>query len=230
VIAHLRSYLPDEEAVLAVLRSHNVQLGELVHRQMQDHYEEHATEYEVSYRGSTHTLESPTYEVPANVAVRDVHTPVDDPQAIRRMLFGGFRRSLYPVQKFDSDPERAFAALLEDDAQPLKWLKPAARQFHIYFHHDGSHLYEPDFAVETDSAKYLIETKRASQIQDREVLAKADAAARWCAYATEYERQNSGKPWRYVLIPHDRIAANQTLAGLVTTYTRVARIAEPAGA
>jgi type III restriction enzyme len=29
------------------------------------------------------------------------------------MIFGGFRRCLYPLQKFDSDAERRFAVLLE---------------------------------------------------------------------------------------------------------------------
>ena len=30
--------------------------------------------------------------------------------------------------------------------------------------------------------------------------------------------ENKGKPWRYLLIPHDAIADNMTIAGLVKSY------------
>jgi type III restriction enzyme len=50
---------------------------------------------------------------------------------------------------------------------------------------------------------------------DADVLAKKDAAVRWCKHATKYAVSNSGKPWQYALIPHDVIAENMTLAGLV---------------
>ena len=38
VVNHLRSYLPDEDAVTNVLQYHQQQLGELIHSQMQAHY------------------------------------------------------------------------------------------------------------------------------------------------------------------------------------------------
>ena len=50
------------------------------------------------------------------------------------------------------------------------------------------------------------------------VLAKARAAVTWCKHATAYEMANSGKPWRYMLIPHDAITHNATIAGLVKNY------------
>ena len=46
VVAHLRSYLKNEEEVLNVLQYHQQALVNLVHAQMQDHYEEKATAYE----------------------------------------------------------------------------------------------------------------------------------------------------------------------------------------
>jgi len=77
--------------------------------------------------------------------------------------------------------------------------------------------YEPDFIVETKTAKYLCEPKRASKMQDQIVLAKAKAASEWCKHATEYEKQNSGKPWKYLLISHDVISENMTLLGFEQT-------------
>ena len=43
--------------------------------------------------------------------------------------FGGFKRCLYPVQKFQSDAERKLAVILEREAS--KWFKPAKGQFQI---------------------------------------------------------------------------------------------------
>jgi type III restriction enzyme len=133
------------------------------------------------------------------------------------MLFGGFRRCLYPVQKFESDSERRFAVILEDDESVPKWVKPAKGRFQIHYRHDQS--YEPDFVVETHDAKLLCEPKRASEMEDEEVLAKARAAVAWCERATAHEHAHSGKPWSYLLIPHDAITANRTLQGLAAAFT-----------
>lgn len=51
------------------------------------------------------------------------------------------------------------------------------------------------------------------------MLAKARAAATWCKHASGHEQDNGGKPWRYLLIPHDAIADNMTIDGLAKTYT-----------
>jgi len=68
---------------------------------------------------------------------------------IRQMLFGGFQKCLYPLQKFHSDTERRFAVILERDAQ--KWFRPAKGQFQIYYQLGAVQAeYIPDFVAETD--------------------------------------------------------------------------------
>jgi type III restriction enzyme len=47
-----------------------------------------------------------------------------------------------------------------------------------------------------------------------EVLAKKEAAIKWCGHASDHNRGNGGKPWQYLIIPHDVVAENMTLAGL----------------
>jgi type III restriction enzyme len=132
------------------------------------------------------------------------------------MLFAGFGKCLYRVQKFDSDSERRFAVILENDKDVLKWFKPAKGDFQIHYASEAS--YEPDFVVETGPAKFLCEPKAANEMADEEVQAKARAAAEWCRYATEHERKHGGKPWSYLLIAHDAIADNKTIQGLTATY------------
>ncbi len=53
---------------------------------------------------------------------------------------------------------------------------------------------------------------------DKVVLDKADAAAVWRKHATAHANENAGKPWRYLLIPHDQIQDQMTLAGLAARY------------
>ena len=214
VVARLRTYLTDEDDVVNVLQYHQPTLVNLIHSQMQQHFVESAEAYAAEVTRGFRTLRANNYSAAADEDVRSFRTVVPEGQRSRigSMIFGGFSRCLYPVQKFDSDPERRFAVLLENDDDVLKWFKPAKGDFQIHYSHEES--YEPDFVVETKTTKYLCEPKRANEMTDQVVLAKADAAATWCKHATAHASENSGKPWRYLLIPHDQIQDQMTLAGL----------------
>ena len=224
VVAHLRSYLKDENELVNVLQYHQQGLVKLVHVQMQEHYEEKATAYEAHVSKGFTTLRPNNYSAPAGEVERDFRVPVVERQDIRKMIFGGFSKCLYPVQKFDSDSERRFAVVLENDKEVLKWFKPAKGDFQIHYASDAS--YEPDFVVEAKNEKFLCEPKSTAEMEDRDVLAKAEAAAEWCRHAAEHERRNGGKAWTYLLIPHDVITDNRTLQGLAATYTFQARSAK----
>jgi len=216
MVRHLQSYLHDEEDVKNVLQYHQRMLVDLIHAQMQDHFEERATTYEARVSKGFTTLRPNSFAIPEDEPLRNFRTPVNERLLIKGMWFGGFRRCLYPRQKFDSDSERRFAVLLENDSEVIKWFRPGKGDLQIHYAHDDS--YEPDFVVETQTAKYLCEPKRANDMKDETVLAKAQAAATWCRHATEHELKHGGKPWQYILIPHDVIAENMTLDGLAQQF------------
>jgi type III restriction enzyme len=217
VVRHLQSYLANEDEVKNVLQYHQQALVNLIHAQMQDHYEEVAAGYEAHVTKGFTRLTAGTYSVPAGEAVRNFRTPVDDRLMIRGMLFGGFRKCLYDAQRFDSDPERRFSVVLENDTDALKWFKPGRGAFRIHYEHDAE-AYEPDFVVETTAAKYLCEPKRAGEMRDEVVQKKARAAAEWCEHATKHEQEHGGKPWSYLLIPHDVITESKTMGGLAAAH------------
>ena len=216
VVTHLRSYLKDGDEVRNVLIFHQHQIATLVHTQMQPHAWEEASSYEAVVSQGFSEVRPQAFAAPADEAVRGFDMPIDNKVDIRKMLFGGFKKCLYPTQKFDSDPERRFAVVLEKDTAVMKWFKPGKGVFQIRY--TGDNDYEPDFVVETETEKLLCEPKRADQMQDPVVLAKARAAATWCKHATAHETANKGKPWRYLLIPADAIADNMTVAGLAKSY------------
>jgi type III restriction enzyme len=135
-----------------------------------------------------------------------------------KYLFGGFSRCLYDVQKFQSDAERKLAIILEREA--IKWFKPAKGQFQIYYKSGADHPeYQPDFVAETESCIYMLEPKARNEMEAPIVLAKRYVAATWCKNASDYAATCGGKPWKYVLIPHDAIAENITLDWMGKQFT-----------
>ena len=56
-----------------------------------------------------------------------------------------------------------------------KWFRPAKGQFQIYYRLGAEQPeYVPDFVVEAEARNYLVETKARGDMQDPEVLAKAE--------------------------------------------------------
>ena len=64
----------------------------------------------------------------------------------------------------------------------------------------------------------MLEPKAKNEMENADVMAKKAAAVKWCKQATDYALTHGGKPWQYVLIPHDVIADNMTLLGLAQRY------------
>jgi type III restriction enzyme len=211
-VIHLKSYLKEEDDVLNVLVVHQRLLVQNIYAQMEAHYVEKATAYEVHVRKGFTTMR-PVNGTTAEDAVRDYRMPVDEKKNIRGMLFGGFTKCLYQAQKFDSDTERRLASIFEKDKTVLKWCKPPRDALKIDY--AKGEVYEPDFVVETETAKFICESKSSDEMHASAVEAKARAAATWCDHATKH---GGGKPWKYLLIPHEQIDDSKTLAGLAATY------------
>jgi type III restriction enzyme len=151
--------------------------------------------------------------------MRDYRSPPERLSDMKRFIFVGFQKSCYNMAKFDSDPERRMAVILEQDPSVQLWMKPGPNQFKIY--DEDNAPYQPDFVVETNSDKLIIETKRASEVTNPLVLRKADAAALWCHIANRVTgAQGSDKPWSYLLVPETAVLTNATIGGLRATHTR----------
>lgn len=215
-VRHFRSYLSEEDAA-KVLRCHQREIARFIHSQMQTHYWEEAIDCEVKVSKGFTELKPSAYTHIATEPPLDFHVSPQDKSNMAKYLFGGFERCLYPVQKFDSEAERKLAVILEREA--IKWFKPAKGQFQIFYRSGADHLeYQPDFVAETADSVFMLEPKARNQMAAPDVLAKAEAAKKWCANASTHAQGCGGKPWRYVLIPHDEIATNITLESLTRRF------------
>jgi type III restriction enzyme len=215
-VAHFRSYLPEEE-IWQVLHFHQKDIAAFIHAQMHKHYREEATGYEAKISRGFTELRPSAFTATANEQPLDFRVSPAERSNMAKYLFGGFSKCLYPVQKFHSEAERRLAVILEREA--LKWFKPAKGQFQIYYRQGADHSeYQPDFVAETADTIYMLEPKARNEMEDLVVLAKRDVAVTWCRYATDFALKHGGKPWKYALIPHDKIADNLTLRGIDSLF------------
>jgi len=209
MVRHLLGYLSEDEA-RAVLDRDRRLIAKGIHTQMMEHYWEKAAGYEVKVSRGFTQLKPSNYTASAAQPIRNYRETLQDKGRIKQLLFGNFQKCLYPLVKFDSDSERRYAVILERDAE--KWFRPAKGQFQIYYRLGAEQPeYVPDFVVEAANKIYMVETKARNDMKDLEVLAKVEAATKWCRHATEYTVGNGGKPWQFLLIPHDEISESRSL-------------------
>ncbi|MCG0996403.1 DEAD/DEAH box helicase family protein [Acetobacter indonesiensis] len=216
VVAHLRSYLSAEEAA-QVLVLHQREIARAVHAQMQDHFWlDDSVEYHHEVRQGFTELKESAFTT-NNSPPLDYRVSPADKSNMARYLFGGFAKCLSTIAKFHSDTERKLAVILERES--LKWMRPAKGQFQMFYRSGNDHLeYQPDFVAEMGDCIVMLEPKMATQMTDKDVLAKRDVAVQWCGWASEHARAYGGKPWRYALIPHDAIVENVTVEFLFKQY------------
>ena len=213
-VAHYQAQNYSENELHEVFDTYGAELARLIRAEMMAHFWEAATEYEVQISRGFTELKPCHYTAVEGQTAHNYRETVTELGKIRQMLFGGFARCLYPLQKFDSDTERRFAILLERDA--LKWFKPAKGQFRICYRLGAEQPeYIPDFVAETDTAILMVETKARGDINRQEVQAKAAAAVQWCKHASAFTASVGSKPWKYLLVPHDEIQEAMRLTDLL---------------
>lgn len=127
--------------------------------------------------------------------------PFTDKANIKKYLFTGYKKSYYPDNAFDSDSERLFSIILEEDPDVIKWIKPPLNQLGLFW--QAGQQYNPDFLVETTTGKYMVEVKASNEIGSDEVIAKAREGIKWCRFASTADPDK--KQWEYRLIADDNI-------------------------
>lgn len=136
---------------------------------------------------------------------------------ITSILFDGIKRGVFETAKFDSVPELQLAKILERENDFVqKWLRPSSTDFNITYN-DGKN-YEPDFVVETEKMKYLIEVKGEDKLNDPDVLAKKKKSVEYCKLVSKWAEETGDKKWTYVFIPASKITSKSTFKYLSEYY------------
>ncbi len=132
--------------------------------------------------------------------------PFTDRSNIKKYLFTGYKKSYYPANAFDSDTERQFSVILEEDPDVIRWIKPPLNQLGLFW--KAGQQYNPDFLVEMTTGKYMVEVKALNEVNNEEVVSKAREGIRWCTFASTADPDH--KTWEYRLISDDNIHPGNT--------------------
>jgi len=132
--------------------------------------------------------------------------PFSDKSNIKQYLFTGYKKSYYPSNAFDSDTERLFSIILEEDPDVIRWIKPPLNQLGLFW--KAGQQYNPDFLVETFSGKFMVEVKALNEVNSEEVVSKAREGTKWCRFASTADPDH--KKWEYKLISDDNIHPGNT--------------------
>lgn len=215
-VNQLKANLSEDEKLKVLVFQWRKLIAERVYQQMMAHFRLHEPEYQKPNVRPFTKIEDWNFSTLKDAErkdYRDEHFPAIQ---VPKFIFRGFEKACHFEYKFDSRTEQTFSFILENDKDVLKWLRPAQNQFRIYWHHNTK-LYSPDFIAETADCIYMIETKAANEMNTAEVQAKATSALKYCENATEFTAKHGGKTWKYVLIPHDKVAKNSSFRGVITS-------------
>jgi type III restriction enzyme len=208
-LAHLnKKYNSDD--VRNIVMFNKKDIANKIFEQMKKHFVTTEPTFIEEICGVTYDPIDPGYVLKDGDESKTLYEPYD--RDIKSVLFCGFKKALHPQYKFDSEPEKKFAIACESDLNVLKWLRPAPKQFNLYY--DGGHQYWPDFVVETENAMYLVEVKGEDKIDTPEVKAKKERAVRYCAVANVYADAHGLKHWYHLFIPSKSVDTTASIENL----------------
>lgn len=216
VIEWVNDYLnkanPDKTQWPGVVQAHAGTMFEEIRQQIYEHFEA-ATRIEfqpeaekfVSFREWKTTI-------PQGCTPIDKATVFDED--VVGQVISGYNKTIFPENKFHSQPEKWFADILDTDQTIERWIRLPRGQVEIFY--AGSH-YNPDFIAETTDVIYLIEIKRSDEVKDPIVQNKARKALDWCKAASTV----SGKEWQYRLVPHDAVVKTDRFEAVISRAIRL---------
>ena len=143
--------------------------------------------------------------------------PFADKANIKKYLFTGYKKAYYTENAFDSNAERLFSIILEEDSDVIRWIKPPLNQLGLFW--QAGQQYNPDFLVETTSGKFMVEVKASNEVTADDVVAKAREGIKWCRFASTADPDH--KVWEYRLISDDNIKLGNTCKYTLGTAHKV---------
>lgn len=211
---HLRVKFSEDE-VKNIVMFNKKDIANKVYEQMKKHFKCSTPDIIEQVCGVSYDIIEPSYMRKIGEEPISIYDNIEDGN-VPKCLFTGFKKALHPIYKFDSAPEKRFAIVCETDPCVQKWLRPASKQFNLFY--DGNRRYEPDFVVETADTMYLVEVKGEDRINDEDNLKKKARAIRYCQVANVYCEGHGLKTWKYLYIPSQQIQTTSSFNMLVQRF------------
>ena len=190
-------------------------IADKIYDQMKKHFKCSEPNIVEEISGVSMYIYEPSYMRKIGEEPISVYTTIPDGD-VPKCLFNGFKKALHPIYKFDSAPEKRFAVVCEQSEEVIKWLRPAAKQFNLFY--GNGQRYEPDFVVETSDTMYLVEIKGEDKLNDENNLLKKQRAVRYCQVASVYASGHGLKQWKHLYIPSQQVQTNSNFTMLAQRF------------
>ena len=190
-------------------------IADKIYDQMKKHFKCSEPNIVEEISGVSMYIYEPSYMRKIGEEPISVYTTIPDGD-VPKCLFNGFKKALHPIYKFDSAPEKRFAIVCEQNEEVIKWLRPAAKQFNLFY--GNGQRYEPDFVVETSDTMYLVEIKGEDKLNDENNLLKKQRAVRYCQVASVYASGHGLKQWKHLYIPSQQVQTNSSFTMLAQRF------------
>ena len=190
-------------------------IADKIYDQMKKHFKCSEPNIVEEISGVSMYIYEPSYMRKIGEEPISVYTTIPDGD-VPKCLFNGFKKALHPIYKFDSAPEKRFAIVCEQNEEVIKWLRPAAKQFNLFY--GNGQRYEPDFVVETSDTMYLVEIKGEDKLNDENNLLKKQRAVRYCQVASVYASGHGLKQWKHLYIPSQQVQTNSGFTMLAQRF------------
>ncbi|MBL7131621.1 MAG: DEAD/DEAH box helicase family protein [Candidatus Omnitrophica bacterium] len=210
---YLKQVHKDKRLLAKVVAQHTQKILDDIIKQMHSQLD---SEVKIEHRVENEYVEFRDYSksVEKGLSVKDKDNISDD--EIESNIIGGYKKTVFPENSFDSRQEKWFADILDKDKEVESWLRNPKGQFTIRVKIGD---YSPDFIVRTKDCMYLVEIKekRAVENKDPDVFEKANEAKRWCEITSKATKTK----WEYKLIPHDKINKTASLKANLSNAVKI---------
>lgn len=211
--AFAKKFTSDEIKNIVMCNKHSI--ADKIYDQMKKHFKCSEPNIVEEISGVSMYIYEPSYMRKIGEEPISVYTTIPDGD-VPKCLFNGFKKALHPIYKFDSAPEKRFAIVCEQSKEVIKWLRPAAKQFNLFY--GNGQRYEPDFVVETSDTMYLVEIKGEDKLNDENNLLKKQRAVRYCQVASVYASGHGLKQWKHLYIPSQQVQINSSFTMLAQRF------------
>lgn len=211
--AFAKKFTSDEIKNIVMCNKHSI--ADKIYDQMKKHFKCSEPNIVEEISGVSMYIYEPSYMRKIGEEPISVYTTIPDGD-VPKCLFNGFKKALHPIYKFDSAPEKRFAIVCEQSKEVIKWLRPAAKQFNLFY--GNGQRYEPDFVVETSDTMYLVEIKGEDKLNDENNLLKKQRAVRYCQVASVYASGRGLKQWKHLYIPSQQVQTNSSFTMLAQRF------------
>lgn len=208
---YLRQILGDEENKRKIVRRYATLIVSDIRKQIYEHMDRNTQDIHIVQKDLI-LFRKFVKNVKEDGKVK-FNRPFSDKSNIKKYLFTGYNKSYYPSNTFDSDTERLFSIILEEDPDVIRWIKPPLNQLGLFW--KAGQQYNPDFLIETTTGKYMVEVKANNEVTTDEVVSKAREGIKWCEFASTADPDK--KKWEYKLISDDNIHTGNTCKYTLST-------------